>query len=259
MSKFIPLFLFLVLQITSACSSANKYANGKELAQVHLQIGTRYLTERNYPSALKELLEAEKYDSNDPIIQNNLGLAYYVRADFEKAKLHLKKAISLDPKYGDARSNYGRLLLDTGHASDAVEEFKSVVNDLTYPQPEKAKVNLGIAYLSVKKYKDAEKAFVSAIELNKNYCPAYIFLGRSFYDQNEFARAAKRLDQAVAVCKNEGFDEPQYFSAMAYMKLGEKEKAIARLEEIVDLTPKSAYAEKSRQFLKSLDSKETNQ
>jgi len=243
--------IFLILLLAS-CSTSNKHSNSKELSELHLSLGTAHLTQKNYPAALRELLEAERLDPTNSIAHNNLGLAYFVRSDFLKAKEHLKKALELKPEYADARSNLGRVYLEMGNYSLAATEFDKVTKDLLYPAPEKAFVNLGIAYFSLKDYATAEKHFVTAIELNKDYCDAYVFLGRTYFEQKSFAKAAKRLDYASQVCKKVGFDEPQYFSALAYVKLGEKEKAVARLEQIIDASPEGPYTQKSKDQLNIL-------
>lgn len=248
--------LAVFLLILASCSSSNKVTQSKEYARLHLQLGTSLLTQKNYPGALQEFLDAEKFDPNDAVIQNNLGIAYYVRNDLKNAENHLKRSLELNPKYSDARSNYGRLLLDKKDYSGALEQFTIVSKDLLYPYPEKIRTHLGLAYLEMKKLAAAEQQFVSALEINKKYCPAWTYLGRSLLEQEKFGGAAQRLDHAVDVCKLENFDEPQFYSAIAYLKLGEKEKAVARLEEIVDRDPSGLFYQRSKNLLKTIEGRE---
>ncbi len=220
-----------------------------------MQIGTSLLAQKNYPGALKELLEAEKFDPADAVIQNNLGVAYFVRKEFALAEKHLRQAMKLDPNYSEARSNFGLLLIENEDFGGALKQFETVAKDLVYPQPEKARVNVGIAYFHLRKFPLAEDAFLKAIDINRNYCPAWTYLGRALMEQKKLDLAAQRLDQAVSVCKKSDNHESDFYSAVAYAKLGEKERAVARLEGIIDSDPSGVYADKSRKLLRSLDEK----
>ena len=242
--------LLLILSLSLSC--AQKRRKDKEVAYLHLQIGTKHLTQKNYRAALTEFLTAAELDPKDPITHNNLGLTYFVLGDNENSRDQLTTAVELDPNYSEARSNLGRVLSDMGNHSRAIEHFDIVIKDLTYPHPERAWVNLGMAYFRLKKYSQAKKSFQRAISLDKTYCPAYIYFGRSIFEERHFSKAAEALDRAAQICREEAFEEAQYFAAMAYFKLGEKEKAVARMEEIVELRPKSLYAKKSKEMLSKL-------
>lgn len=252
--KIFAIFLLFL----SACIGTSKSGDSKEYARLHLQIGTSFLAQKNYPGALKELLEAEKFDPKDAVIQNNLGVAYFVRKELALSEKHLKQAMTLDPNYSEARSNYGLLLLEKEDYKGALSHFNTVAKDLVYSQPEKARVNIGIAYFHLKNFKSAEDAFLKAIDINRNFCPAWTYLGRTLMEQKKLDAAALRLDQAVSVCKKLDNSESEFYSAIAYAKLGEKERAVARLEGILDTDPNGIFADKSRKLLRSLSEKDSN-
>ncbi len=250
--KIFAIFLLFL----AGCGSSSKSGDPKEYARLHLQIGTTLLAQKNYPGALKELLEAEKLDPNNPVIQNNLGVAYFVRKEINLAEKHLKRAMTLDSSYSEARNNYGLLLVEKQDYPAALTQFKVVSKDLIYPQPEKARVNVGICYFHLKNYSAAEQAFLNAIDINRNFCTAWTYLGRTLMEKKKMDEATQRLDQAVSICKNSDAGEADYYSAIAYSQIGEKERAVARLEAIIDKDPSGVFAEKSRKFLASLRNKE---
>ena len=80
--------LLLLCLIISVISCASKDVQ-KEQAQLHLQIGTGLLSKGQYPQALASLLQAEKLDPDNAEIQNNLGLAYFVRKEYESSLKHM--------------------------------------------------------------------------------------------------------------------------------------------------------------------------
>lgn len=238
-----------------ACVSAHR----KEEALLHLQVGSSFLREGRYPDALRELLLAEKADPSNPIVQNNLGLVYFIREKNELAEKHLQKAIDLQSNYTDALNNHARVLIEMKKYDRAVSELQKVLKDLTYSEGDKALTNLGLAYFRQGKYNEAKKYTSQAIRLNRNSCLAYTLYGRSQLELGEFNPAANSLDAAVVICKPASFDEPHYFSGLAYDKAGDKQKAIARLEEVIRLYPAGKYTRKAQAMLNLISNQGTTE
>jgi len=229
-------------------------ANGqlqRDQGQLHMRIGVGYLNQGKYPQALTELLKADQLDPNDPSIQNNLGLAYYVRKDFKAAEAHIRKAIKLYPNYSDARNNLGHLLTDLGRYDEAITELNIVIKDLTYQTPERAFLNIGIAYMKKGDFNGALNNFKKSMESNTRFCPAYNYYGQTLFQQQKYTDAIDSFDQALALCNN-NYDEAHYYSAISYYKVGQTEKAKARLEEVEKQYPQSDYAIKAKNMLKTI-------
>jgi type IV pilus assembly protein PilF len=221
----------------------------QQQAQLHLRIGTSLLIKGHYPQALSELLEAEKLDPTEPVIQNNLGLAYFVRREYGLSESHIKKAISFSPGYSDAKNNLGRVYIEQARYDDAISELLPVTKDLTYPSPEKCFVNLGLAYLKKGDMGNAQKMYKKSIESNSRFCPGYNYLGQAYFQQQKYEDAIQSFDTALSLC-NSNYDEAHYYSALSYYKAGQKEKAEARFQEVIKLYPNSEYAAKSKSMLK---------
>lgn len=246
MFRSLILSLFLLL---AACTSSAR----KEEAQLHLQMGTSSLQQGRYPDALRELLLAEKADSKNSVVQNNLGLVYFIREKTDLAEQHLTRAVELDGKYSEARNNLARVLIEQNKYDQAIREIHIVLKDLTYTDSEKALTNLSLAYFRRGEYSEAKKYSSQALKLNRENCFAYTLYGRSQYELQDFKSAASSLDSAVVLCKPSAFDEPHYFAGLAYQKLGNLEKAIARLEEVSRLYPSGKYQQKAQSMLNQLN------
>jgi Tfp pilus assembly protein PilF len=231
----------------ASCATSGK---DREEADLRLRLGTGYLQDGNYPQALRELLEAEKLDPRNAMVQNNLGLAYFFRERYEIAADHLKNAISLEPKYSEARNNYARVLIELTRYDQAIRELKIVLDDLTYADPAKAWVNMGLAHFQKGDFSTARERFATAIQNDRNHCLAHTYYGRSLLELGELQTAAAALDNAVVVCRPVRYDEPHYFSGLTYYKLGRASSAIARMEEVVKLYPEGRYAKKAESMLK---------
>jgi type IV pilus assembly protein PilF len=222
----------------------------REEAQFHLRIGTAALEQGKYPAAFKELQIADKLDPKNAVIHNNLGLAYFLRERYELAANEMLRAIEIDPSYSEARNNLGRTLIEMGRYEAAIRELQRVLADLTYTDPAKAWVNLGLAHFRQKDFESAKHDFSEALKINREHCLGQTLYGRSLFELKNYPDAAQALDNAVVVCKEAKFDEPHYYSGLAYYKLGRTSSAIARMEEVIKLYPGSAYAKKAESLLK---------
>lgn len=252
-------FYTILLSLLTSCSLlpslSDKEKENRELAELHRRIGTGYLTKGNLPLATKELRKAEELDPNSVGILNNLGLAYFLRDKKELAIQKFQKAIEINPQYTEARNNLARVYLEQENYNLAIQHLKISTADLVYRFPEKSWTNLGLAYSKSNQLSLAKQAFEKAIALNRNYCPAFTLLGKNYYQQNDFTKAAFILDQAVFKCSKQNYDEPNYYSGLSYLKLGKKEEAKSRMMDILQKFPDGPYAFKAQSVLQSLQTR----
>lgn len=239
----------LLLCSLSLIGCASWGTQERQKADLHLRLGVSQLESENYPMALREFLKAEELDPNNPVIHNNLGQVYFLRDRLELSEKHFRRAISLSPKYSDARNNLGRLLIEKGDYKNAEKEINAVIDDLTYPSPQKAYINLGLAKFNQKQYSQAQEAFAKVLEMAKDDCVANNYFGRTFFELKDYPRAAESLDRAIGFCQRSLFDEPHYYSALAYYRMGERSRAIARFEELIKYYPSGKFREKSKGML----------
>ncbi len=241
--------LFLALCSLAVIGCATWGEKDKEKAELYLRMGVSYIESGNYPFALRELLHAEKLDPNNAVIQNNLGQVYFLRERYDLALEKFSRALELKPDYSDARNNLARANIEIGKYDVAEKELKVVMNDLTYADMSKAYINWGLSKFLQKKYSDAQGAFAKVLESQSDDCIANTYYGRSFFEEKDYPRAAESLDRAIGFCQKILFDEPHYYSALAYYRMGEKSKAIARFEEILKYYPNGKYREKTKGLL----------
>lgn len=221
-------------------------------AELLLRLGTSQIESGDYPAAMKTLLEAEKNDPTNPTIQNNLGLVYFFRDRLDLAEKHLRDAVSLKSDYSDAKNNLGRILTEAGKAKEAIPFLNDVLKDLTYDRPAKTTLNMGIAHFRMGNFKQAEGFFVKTLQYGPDNCLAKSYLGRTYFESKDYKRASEALDSAVGFCKGQQFDEPHYYSALAYYQLGEKGKAEARLLEVSKMYVRGKYQEQARNLLETI-------
>lgn len=239
----------IALCAVSVLGCASRSAEDKKKADLHLRLGVAHIESGNYPYALQELLKAQELDPKNPAIQNNLGQVYFYRERFELAEKHLRKALELEPRYSDARNNLGRVLMEEGKFAEAEKQVRAVIDDLTYGSPEKAYINLGLIKFNQKDYPAARANFSKVLQTQTDDCIANTYLGRSLFEEKDYGRATEALDRAIGFCQKNLYDEPHYYSALAYYRLGDRSKSVARFEELVKYYPTGKYREKAKGML----------
>lgn len=215
-----------------------------------MRLGSSYLTKGDSPRAIKELLVAQELDPRNKYVQNNLGLAYYMRQKLDKAIFHIRRSLQIDPKFSEGRNNLGRILVDVGQFDEAIENLSIVINDLTYPDPDKALGNIGLAYFKKGLYQKAKKNLYEAIKINRESCFAYTYYGRTLHELNNFSNARDAFERAIGLCKPAKFPDAHFYSGLNYYKMGQKSRAITRFEELIELYPYSDQADEARSMIK---------
>ncbi len=223
-----------------------------EQSDLHQRMGLSLYDQGNYPMALREFLIAEKLNPNNPVVQNNLGLTYFMRERYALSEKHVKRALKLNPNYTDARNNLARILIEEGKYKEAEGELILALNDLTYTGQDRIYLNLGLVFFNQSQYEKARDHFVKSVGLQRDSCTGHSFLGRTYFELKNYEKASEVLDNAIGFCQKNFFDEPHYFSALTYYRLGQVEKAAARFEEILKLYPQGQYRDKSRAMLELL-------
>lgn len=242
-------FAILLSLFVSGCGNSSKRAS---LASINFQLGTNFLVNGKPREALKHLRISEEYNTKDPTVHNHLGLTYFLLNDLKKSEIHFKKALSLDDNYTESRNNYARLLIEKGDYNESIRQSEISLADQTFASREKAYTNLGIAYFRLNKLKLAEENLNRSLEIRRTDCLTQNYLGRLFYQLDKLDEAAKVLDLAVMLCSSQNFDEPHYFSALTYLKKGNKEYAITRFLEVKNNYKKGKYSKKAEQAMHKL-------
>jgi Tfp pilus assembly protein PilF len=241
----------LMIFTLAACASVSK--EDKERSALHMDLGTGLLAKGQYPQAMSELLKADSLDPHNPLVLNNLGIAYYVRQRPKQAEEKFREAIKIAPKFSDAKNNLARVLLDRRRFNEAIKLLDEVEGDLTYLYPEKTLSTKGMAYFEQGQFSRAETYLARSLEIRRDNCATANYYGRTLYELKKVKQSARVLDQAIDFCRSSHFEDPIYYSAMSYFSLGEKEKTRARLDELLKEYPQSKYVAQAKGMLELLE------
>lgn len=240
----------LVPAILLAGCAFNKDNASKERAEASRNLGEAYMAEGNYTKALRELLQAEKMNPDDPYLQNDLGLTYLAKNDPKEAVDHFKQALKLNPDYSPARNNLGTAYIALEEWDQAVECFTLVKDDLLYATPYFPLTNLGYVYYRKKDYGTAEKYYKEALEMKPDFAKAFHGLGQVYLDSGRYEQAIGKLQHAVELAPKAA---PIYLDlGRAYEKVNEYDKALDSYKKAAAVAHGTALAEQAEAAINNL-------
>ncbi len=132
----------------------------------------------------------------------------------------------------------GNILLREGKPKKALEKFKQA--ELSQPDLPKLNIQIGRGYSQLKKWKESEKAFVKALELDGDNAIARHGLSMALLRQEKYEEA---VDEALgAVGLNYAFPIAHYHLAEALYYLEEYESSAQAFEVCLTLAPNISKA-----------------
>jgi len=246
--QFIVLLCMLLL--VGGCTNTPWH---KDQSEIFLNKGISLIDLKQYNNALKELLEAEKYNSSDHRIHYYMGMCYHVKDMKEKAKEEFQKAISLKEDYSEAHNYLGTLYSDEGLWDKAIEEFDKALTNPLYDTPAVPLYNAGWAYYSKKDYSKAMTSFRHALQkepmtMLRPQIEKYI--GIIYYDQSNIANAIEHLKKSIEL--NSSLYDAYFLLGECYLKNQDKVNAKKSFQAVVKLSPQSAFGQRAKTYLQSI-------
>jgi tetratricopeptide (TPR) repeat protein len=176
----------------------------------YLNKGIASLASAKYKDAVEFLTQAVAIDSQDAIAHAKLGLAYSALGEHKPAIAQFKQAIKLNRAFVDADSYFrlGVAYLALSDYSSAIDPLKQalygvkakVLEDRTKSAagPGEAEINdaLGRAYYGTGSYRQAVKAFETAVRLQPNLASSHFGLGLSYMEVGD-KRSAEKAEQTL--------------------------------------------------------------
>lgn len=237
--------LALTLLFSSCASTGDKQTPEQKKAEIFYNHGTNMLVQQKYTDALKNLLEAYKLNTDDSRICNNLGMAYYFKAQTATAISFIKKAIELDSNNSDAKNNLASIYFDQKKLDEALNLYQAVTKDLVYEHQYRVYTNIGLIYQAKGMNLAAIEHYKLAIKENLDYCPAHFHLGQLAmrrYDYNGAIEAFK--DGVKGSCFKQA--ETHFALAEAYTKARNFAKANETLDNMIKHFPNTTWSERAK-------------
>ena len=153
--------------------------------------------------------------------------------DFQE---HLKHAVALGSKASEGE----RVMIEAVQASaennpvKQVQLWEQLVQK--FPRDKHAQLYLAFAYSGRDEDDKAIAGFEKAIEIDKDFAPAYNALGYAYREKGNYVKAEEAFTSYIRLLPNEA--NPYDSLADLYTKMGRHEDAIVNYKKAVELNPK---------------------
>ncbi len=101
-----------------------------------------------------------------------LGWTYHFQGRINDAIRECKKAIEIDPSFGNPYNDIGAYLIEQGKLDDAVPWLEKATCSERYEAYHYPWYNLGRVYTAKEMYRKARECFETALEIDAQYGPA---------------------------------------------------------------------------------------
>lgn len=169
-----------------------------------------------------------------------LFLSFWTRVSFAKS---VSEALLLYEK--------GRLEFVGGRYNEALEFFKGAY--AVIPENQQNLHLLGLTYLKLEKFSQAEKYLQELFSKNPDYAPAYFDYGLSLFRQNKF-------DSALPWFEKEGDQKenpfPLFYAGLSHYYLGETAMALELFKKVGSLFPGTETAESAQEWMAKIETPE---
>jgi tetratricopeptide (TPR) repeat protein len=146
----------------------------------------------------------------------DLGQAYDIRGQAERAADLYRTAIRLDPYLAHAYNNLANIYEKQGRVELAIWLYRKVI--ALYPEDAIARTNLGAVYAKQGRYAEATAELTTAIRIKPDYAIAHNNLGNVYYERGYLDDALREYQTAIKV--KEDFSGAYNNLGLVYVKKG---------------------------------------
>ncbi len=141
---------------------------------------------------------------------NNLGKAFFLADNIDKAIPYLQKSLEIDPNYDTALYNMGMICLKRKQYQEATDYFYKVIK--TSPRNKYAYYFMGMAWLKIGDLEKAGDYFAKTVYLDPRNLDAHINLGYVFAEMGHYEKARQHFQTVLEI-------DPD--NVLAYINIGD--------------------------------------
>ena len=206
-------------------------------AATHLAYGRFLASQGRAAEAVTAFERATQLTPDNPNALSNLGGAYFLMGDFDRAADAFKRSLAIEPRRA-SYSNTGSVLYYLGRYGEAEKMFQKAI-EFT-PADHRLWGNLADAQLFEARRKEAQASYRRALDLADGELAVN---PKDAVNQAQAAYYATRLGEqdrarrciAIALAEGEREVYAQYYVALAELGLGDKSAALAHVRRAREL------------------------
>ena len=193
-----------------------------------LDLGIKYLDEKNYISAIAEFNKVLDFNPQNEIAIIKLGHVYLQQKNYLQAIELFNQALGINPKTPASFEGLGLCYFEQGRIAEALEKFNYVLN--SDPASEIGHFGLGSCYQRQEEFDKALEEFNRVLEINPLHPQIHSNIGMCYYQKNNFNQAIEQFNQAI------GLDSRDCYArrglAQIYLKQGNLSLCLEELQKI---------------------------
>jgi len=141
---------------------------------------------------------AVRLDASLPEAHNQLAnVAFQYRWNWAQADEAYRRAITLNPSYSFARTEYARFLMAANRLDEALAQARRAAEDDPLSAEAVGIVGLGLYY--ARQYDEAIAEYLKVIRMEPNSAPHHLSLGRAYAAKGQYGPAIAELESAVTI------------------------------------------------------------
>ena len=204
----------------------------------HNNLGEAFEMEGQIDRAVEQYQTAIRLDPSYPQAYNNLGNVYESRGLIDEAIEQYMMALKLNPNSPKAHNNLGIAYGDKGLIDEAIEEYMIALR--LNPLIEMPHYNLGVAYRGKGLIDKAIEQYMMALSVNPNSPKAHNNLGVIFRDDGLIDAAIEEYMMALRL--NPDYENARYNLGVAYWDKGLIDDAIEQYRAALKIEPDDEQA-----------------
>lgn len=210
----------------------------------HLDLGTAYVQQRNFPDAIRQFQKALKVARNDrgvgSAVNYNLELLFEIlshelakRKAYSEAVKDFEKYTTMFPQNPFVHFSLGVAYYNSSGFKRALSEFRTAVR--MDPQNPRFYYAAGEVSALLRQWDDARKFLAGSLKLNPKTFQANYLMGSVLIDSVHYSEAIPYLEDATTLDPS---NSKAYFKlGQAYLSRNDANSALAPLKKAVALNP----------------------
>ena len=202
-----------------------------------------YHKPENIDAAIKQFSQALKLSPNYAPAYAGLGEAYWFgyKADrgkdwLDKAEDNCRKALNADPRLAGGHVCLGNLYNETGHYSEAEDQFQQALK--TEHDNARALYGSALAFSKMGNTAAAEDTYKRAIELHPQYWAVYNWLGTFYASHGRYADATTNFRKVIELSPDN--NRAYYNLGAMFLLEGQYEDSVKASKRSIELRPTMA-------------------
>jgi tetratricopeptide (TPR) repeat protein len=215
----------------------------------HLEAGKVFLDHNDYENAKNELSAAIRADANCTDALNNLGVVFLRTQSLEKAKSLFEQALRLEPHFAPSLSNLAEIYYLQNDPDDAILLYKEA---LAYSRDKSYEVQTNLANVlrDRNSYGEAAEYYKAAIKSNPKYARAHSGYAKLLLQTRKFIEARKQAIQAINLKPD--YALAYFHLGLIELALDRTVDAVKALTISLEFEQNSQYANETRELIQKL-------